>query len=71
MPLSFRNDSSSRYEGKNLTCSFFGVSGKENRLEKPIANSVFLSNKNSEAFARIHMTVSAGEKQIYFTKSVP
>jgi hypothetical protein len=71
LPLSFRNDSSIRTGNKNITCSFFGVSGKENKLEKPLANSVFLANKNSEVKAPVNIKVYAGEKLIYSTGTVP
>ena len=71
MPLSFRNDASIRTGNKNITCSFFGVSGKENNLEKPLANSVFLANKNSEVKAPVNIKVYAGEKLIYTTSNVP
>jgi len=64
MPLSFRssNYSSNKQDGKNLTCSFFGVSGKENKIEKPLANSIFLANKNSEVTGALNISVFAGER---------
>ena len=70
-PLGFRNDSSMRFNSKNMTCSFFGVSGKENKIEKPLANSIFLANKSSEATGKITVNVYASEKKIYNTSYVP